>query len=190
MAITYTRSKTKTVTRTRIATIKDQFRLAFMRLMEYSKEQYSVYLEAIEEKAIKSISFYAYSYENAERIKWAQLKFVVDWEKHQELIESGKELITYKESFEGYMPETTIGVEDFEQYIEENGLYASFSVEFSPVGYQKYDYYMDKLGLVSGKRIAWRKDSNEEKDEKMTVVKVYSPRILEEFHMELSERDE
>lgn len=49
---------------------------------------------------------------------------------------------------------------------------------------------MDKLGLVSGKRIAWRKDSNEEKDEKMTVVKVYSPRILEEFHMELSERDE
>ena len=186
MATTTTNSKTsaKTSTFQRIVAVKYQFRTAFIRIMSYQEKQYSPYLEAIDEKKISSISFWAYKYnEQNEREKWCQLTMFVDWNKHNSFLLDGRDSVVLKKEWNGVIPEVDSIISAFEEIITTYALTPTFSVQFdNNLNSDEYDCYMKKLGLVKGTSVSWKTDIDY--SELSTIIKTTLTE-LQEMSLEL-----
>lgn len=180
MATTYTRTKTKTETFTRIVSIKNQFKIAFLRLTDYTDDKINSYLEAINERKIEQITFWAYKdNEDGMREKWCELIISVDWSQHKSYILNEQVNITFKKSWKGVFPEITTAIEIMEETINEFDLECTFSVSFvKDISKKEYNFYMKKLGLVEGVIASWR-------NEKKSVYK-NSSRELPELTSEIN----
>lgn len=155
-----TNSYTSAVTETfsRIFGIKNQFKIAFKRIMGYSDKECQTYLDAIKDDVIKYITFWAYSYDSLDnREKWCELTLFVDWEAHNKFLLEGKNEIVMKKSFNGSLPEIGVAIGMIEDAIEEFSITPTFSVGFvDNISSTDYKYYMSKLGLVESKKVEWK----------------------------------
>lgn len=160
MARTGVSASASTATFVRMLTIKNQFKIAFQRIMDYSEESYTPYLSAISEKKIDSIAFWAYRKDShGEREKWCQLTIYVDWDKHENFLLSGEKTVVLKKNWNGIIPEMGAAIDILVELIDEYKLTPTFSVGFVPeISTNDYDLYMKKLGLVSGKPVKWKDD--------------------------------
>jgi hypothetical protein len=177
MASTNTRAQTETFSR--IFGIKNQFKIAFERLMEYSGKQCKPYLDAIQKKVVNEITFWAYTYdEHGEREKWCELVLYVDWDEHEHFLVESKNEIFLKKSWNGTVPEVDVAIGMIEDAIKEFDLIPTFSVGFiKNISKDDYDFYMKKLGLVEGKKVKWKTGSK-------SVYKK-SPKELSELYAEV-----
>lgn len=176
----YTNSATKTESFTRIFGIKNQFKIAFKRLMNYSDKQCKKYLDAIDNHAINDITFWTYTYnEQGEREKWCQLTIYVDWDAHQHFILKGEEQITLHKLWNGTTPEIDVAIEMIEEAILKFDLTPTFSVGFiEDINKSDYDHYMSHLGLVRGTEVKWKGG--------MKTVYKKSPKELSEITAEVA----
>lgn len=182
MASTNTRAQTETFSR--IFGIKNQFKIAFQRLMSYSSTECTPYLDAIQEKVINSIAFWAYTYDKeGEREKCCELILYVDWDTHEHFLIKGQNEILLQRTWNGAVPEIDTAIGILEDAIKEFDLIPTFSIAFTTnISKESYDFYMKKLGLVPGKQAKWKTGAN-------TVFKK-SPRELPELSAELRVADE
>lgn len=153
---------TETVTETfaRNVCIRNQFKIAFKRIMGYSSDEYKKYLEAISLHKIDSIIFFAYGYNSyGKKEKWIELILNVNWKEHNNYLIRGEKTVELKRKWNGVLPEIEVAIDDIESFIEENQLVPTFYVEFvSDLSRNEYDSYMESLGLVSVKAIPWKED--------------------------------
>ena len=156
-----TNTNTQTETFTRIFGIKNQFKIAFERLMGYSSKQCTPFLDAIQNKVINEITFWAYTYdEYGEREKWCELVLYVDWDEHEHFLIESKNEIFLKKSWNGVVPEVDVAIGMLEDAIAEFNLKPTFSVGFiKNISTEDYNFYMKKLGLVNGKKVKWKTGS-------------------------------
>lgn len=155
-------ASTHTVTETfaRNVCIRNQFKIAFKRIMGYSSDEYNKYIEAISLHKIASIIFWAYSYNGyGEKEKWIELILNVNWKEHNDYLIKGEETVELKRKWNGVLPEIEVAIDDIQSFIEQNQLESTFSVEFVPdISRNEYDGYMESLGLVKGKAVPWKED--------------------------------
>ncbi len=179
-----TNSTTKTESFTRIFGIKNQFKIAFKRLMNYSNDQCKKFLEAIDDQVINHITFWTYTYnEQGEKEKWCQLTIYVDWDAHQHFILQGEEQVILHKSWNGTTPEIDIAIEMIEEAILKFDLTPTFSVGFiEGISKSDYDYYMRYLGLVRGTEVKLKGD--------MKTVYKKSPKELSEITAEVAVAEE
>ena len=152
-----TNATSSTSTFVRMLTIKNQYKIAFKRLMGYSDQQCQPFLEAIHEKKIDYISFWSSKY-NSKGVeeKWCELTIYVDWEKHRSYLLSGKDKVTLKKVWDGVLPEVGSAIDIVEEMNEEYGLHPTFSVGFNHLDSEEYNKYMRKLGLVKSRSVKWK----------------------------------
>ena len=169
---------TITNTFTRKNCIKNQFKTAFLRLMNYSSKEYKDYLDAIERQKIDHISFYGYKrnkYNKKE--KWIELTLFVEWDKYNEYIIKGEKSVQFKSKWGEVLPEVTVAIETIEDFVEEYNLNVNFSVGFvSNMTKQEEDELMKSLDLIYGEYIPWKNNSE--------TCTIYSkrPREISELH--------
>ena len=174
MASTYTTTNTFT----RKNCIKNQFKTAFLRLMDYSSKDYKDYIEAIECKKIDHINFYGYKYNKYnKKEKWIELTLFVEWDKYDEYIVKGEKSVQLKSKWGEVLPEVTVAIETIEEFVKEYNLKVNFSVGFvSNMTKQEKEQMMETLGLVYGEHIPWKNNSE--------ICTIYSkrPREISELH--------
>lgn len=172
MATTYARTKTETFTR--IVSIKNQFKTAFLRLTDCSDDKINDYLEVINEHKIEGITFWAYKYnENGKREKWCELILSVDWSQHESFILNEQVNVTLRKTWKGELPEIITSINTMEEAISVFDLESTFSVSFvKDISKEEYDFYMEKLGLKEGTYVPW-------KNEKKSYDKKFSKELPE-----------
>ena len=181
---------TQTVTETfaRNVCIRNQFKIAFKRIMGYSSNEYKKYLEAISLHKIDSIIFWAYGYNSyGKKEKWIELILNVNWKEHNDYLIRGEKTVELKRKWNGVLPEMEVAIDDIESFIEENQLVPTFSVKFVPdLSRNEYNGYMESLGLVHGKAVPWKEDMVETRP-KEDMVSLYkkSAREVPELTAEL-----
>lgn len=160
MASTNTNTRTETFTRS--ICIKNQFRMALMRIRKYSAAECEPYMEALSEQKIKSMEFCAYKdTKDGGRELWAQLTMYVDWGKHNEYLKKGDVSVKLDKKWSGTLPEIDNSIKDMEDIVNEMTLKTTFFVNFSDrISDTEKDYYMKKLGLVYSSAIAWKKSAD------------------------------
>ena len=175
----YSSTSTKTETFTRIFGIRNQFKIAFERLMSYSSKQCEPYLEAIKSNAINSISYWAYAFdETGEREKWCELVLFVDWDKYDHFLLESKNEVILNKNWDGIVPEVDVDIDMIENAVKEFNLNITFSVRFvDNISSKDYTYYMKHLGLMEGKKVKWRSGAR-------SVFKA-SPKELSELSAEV-----
>lgn len=121
--------KTVTLSTTRIESIKTQFAYALKLLGKMKMEQIVSFLKEIEVKNITEISFHGLrpnSFDSDEDIF-----FVVDWDKHSELIRKQKIYVENDDTFEdGVAPHTLIECYRFKDSCEQKGLIIEMRVVY------------------------------------------------------------
>lgn len=179
-----TNTTTATESLTRILSLHNQFRIAFMNIMEYSAEECTPFLNAIDDHAIHSIRFWAYSYnDDGTKEKWGEITLRVDWDKHNFLMSTENQTVVLKKKWGGGLPETRAAVESLNELIRTYKLKVNFSVGFvDNISTDRYNYYMKYLGLVKGTPIKW-KYPNIHKES-------YDSIVLEEFGIDLEWSEE
>lgn len=183
MATTSSNAAAKTEAFNRIFGIRNQFKLAFIRIMGYSHDRYQSYLDAIKDDVIEYISFWAYSYDSSgDKEKWCELTLYVDWTSHKRFLLEGKNEIILKKSRDGSLPEPEVAIGMIEDAITEFKITPTFSVGFvEKISSSDYNYYMNKLGLIEGKPVKWKAGAK-------TVYK-QSPKELPELSVEVKVAD-
>lgn len=153
-----TNTNTQTETFSRIFGIKNQFKIAFKRMMGYTDVQCQPFLDAIKEKVIDYITFWTYSYDSfGNKEKWCELILYVDWALHKQFLLEGKNEILLKKSWNESVPEVDVAIGMIEDAISEFNLIPTFSVGFyRNISDYDYNYYMKKLNLVSGTTVKWK----------------------------------
>ena len=151
----------------RILALKNQFKIAFKRIYDYSDEKIKPYLVLIEKQKIDYITFWAYSIDsNGEEEKWCELALYVDWEKHRSYLLAGEKEVIFKPSWNGTAPEVDSAIDTYLDYVDYcstnyQSLTSTFSVGFAEdVSGAEHDSYMKLLGLVKGKSVKWKKGIN------------------------------
>lgn len=183
-------ASTHTVTETfaRNVCIRNQFKIAFKRIMGYSSDEYEKYLEAISLHKIVSIIFWAYSYnEYGKKVKWIELILNVNWKEHNDYLIRGEKTVELKRKWNGVLPEIEVAIDDIESFIEQNQLVSTFSVNFLPdLSRNEYDGYMESLGLVHEKAVPWKEDIVDiRSNEDMVSIYKKSAREVPELTAEL-----
>lgn len=160
MASTYTNTRTETFTRS--ICIKNQFRMALMRIRKYSAAECEPYMEALSEQKIKSMEFCAYkNTKDGKRELWAQLTMYVDWGKHNEYLKKGDVSVKLDKKWSGTLPEIDNSIKDMEDIVNAMTLRTTFFVNFSDnISDSEEEYYMKKLGLAYSSAIAWKKSAD------------------------------
>lgn len=184
MAITGTTTSANTSTFVRMLAIKNQFKIAFQRIMDYSQKNYAPFLDAISDKKIEFISFWSYKVNNTgEKEKWCQLTMFVDWKKHQSFLLDGRNSVVLKKSWDGILPEVGAAIDMFAEITAEYSLIPTFSVQFvSDISTSDYSYYMNKLNLVPGTTVKWK--SGLDTSNMTSLLKKY-PEELQELSIEV-----
>ncbi len=181
MASTNTSAKTEAFSR--IFGVKNQFKIAFKRIMGYTDNQCQPFLDAIKNETINHITFWTYSFdEYGNKEKWCELVIYVDWNIHNSYLLEGKNEILLKKSWNGAIPEIDIAIGMIQDAIVEFELLPTFSVGFvDNISDNNYKYYMNKLGLVKGTTVKWKSG--------MKTVYKKTPKELPEMYAEVKVAD-
>lgn len=182
MASTYT----STNTYTRKNCIKNQFKIAFIRLMGYSREDYKDFIDAIEQKKIEYIKFYCYKYdEHNKEEKWLELVMFVEWDKYDRYILKGEDTVKLNLKWGETLPEVTVAIEAFEDFVKEYSLKVNFSLKFTDSVSEDERVKLRKLlGLVCGEETPWKKNAP------ISTIYSKSARELQELHIYIKSIDE
>lgn len=151
---TYTRTATLTFASTRILFLKAQVRIALRRSMNNIDEStlVRVFDAGIEKRYIGQVDIYGL---DSSELCRAQLKIVIDWDRHQVHIREGRETIAVPEK---WMDIGAIEVDEmtklFREFVDDTGLKTIWQITWA--NGVDVDSARQDLGTVSATRPTWR----------------------------------
>lgn len=125
----------------------------FSELTDEDDETIDMWQRAVEEKYVKSFTFYAMKSNKA----YAELKVTIDWEEHERQINRGNIIIRTKAP-DGVLAPTKNVVKRFREYVENNGFIIDWQLAYAD--HIDIEAARKKFGTSPGRKIVRAEDSD------------------------------